>query len=71
MLLSLSLYHHQPFKTLELPCMISSLAKPNIVVVLQVFGLFNDVVYAAGAYLIYMDWKANPTGCAAPAPPTV
>merc|ERR1711874_910718 len=33
-----------------------------------VFGLFNDVVYAAGAYLIYMDWKANPTGCAAPAP---
>merc|ERR1712029_1088003 len=36
-----------------------------------VFGLLNFVVYAAGAYLIYMDWKANPTGCAAPAPPTV
>merc|ERR1712141_859228 len=29
-----------------------------------VFGLLNDAVYAAGAYLIYMDWKANPTGCA-------
>ena len=39
--------------------------------VVQVFGLFNDLVYAGGAYLIYMDWKANPTGCAAPAPPTV
>jgi len=36
-----------------------------------VFALFNDLVYAGGAYLIYMDWKANPTGCAAPAPPTV
>merc|ERR1711874_475650 len=36
-----------------------------------VFGLFNDLVYAGGSYLIYMDWKANPTGCAAPAPPTV
>merc|ERR1712193_489915 len=34
-----------------------------------VFGLFNDIVYAAGAYLIYMDWKANPTGLAAAAPP--
>jgi len=33
-----------------------------------VFGLFNNVVYAAGAYLIYMDWKANPTGCSAPEP---
>ena len=39
---------------------------------LQVFGLLNFVVYAGGAYLIYMDWKANPTGgCSAPAPPTV
>merc|ERR1711963_1051720 len=37
-----------------------------------VFGLLNFVVYAGGAYLIYMDWKANPTGgCSAPAPPTV
>jgi len=36
-----------------------------------VFGLLNFVVYAAGAYLIYMDWKANPTGCSAPPPPTV
>merc|ERR1712193_323469 len=36
-----------------------------------VFGLFNALVYAGGSYLIYMDWKANPTGCAAPAPPTV
>jgi len=34
-----------------------------------VFGLFNDVVYAAGAYLIYVDWKANPTGASAPPPP--
>eukprot|EP00092_Neocalanus_flemingeri_P009678 GFUD01010421.1.p2 GENE.GFUD01010421.1~~GFUD01010421.1.p2 ORF type:complete len:159 (-),score=40.07 GFUD01010421.1:438-914(-) len=33
-----------------------------------VFGLFNDVVYAAGAYLIYVDWKANPTGVSAPPP---
>merc|ERR1712242_684069 len=37
-----------------------------------VFGLLNFVVYAGGAYLIYMDWKANPPGgCSAPAPPTV
>lgn len=33
-----------------------------------VFGLFNDVVYGAGAYLIYVDWKANPTGATAPPP---
>jgi len=33
-----------------------------------VFGLFNDIVYAAGAYLIYVDWKANPTGVSAPPP---
>jgi len=33
-----------------------------------VFGLLNDVVYAAGAYLIYVDWKANPTGVSAPPP---
>jgi len=31
-----------------------------------VFALFNDVVYSAGAYLIYVDWKANPTGASAP-----
>merc|ERR1711944_85115 len=36
-----------------------------------VFGLLNFVVYAAGAYLIYMDWKANPTGCSVPSAPTV
>merc|ERR1712107_175179 len=36
-----------------------------------VFGLINFVVYAAGTYLIYMDWKANPTGCSAPSPPPV
>jgi hypothetical protein len=34
-----------------------------------VFGLFNTVVYGAGAYLIYIDWKANPTGATAPPPP--
>jgi len=34
-----------------------------------VFGLLNDLVYAGGAYLIYVDWKANPTGVAS-APPT-
>jgi len=35
-----------------------------------VFGLFNTLAYGAGVYLIYMDWKANPTGAnAAPAPP--
>jgi len=35
-----------------------------------VFALFNDVVYIAAAYLIYVDWKANPTGAptAPPAP---
>merc|ERR1712080_435063 len=32
-----------------------------------VFGLLNDVFYGLGAYLIYVEWKANPTG--APAPP--
>jgi hypothetical protein len=36
-----------------------------------VFGLFNDVVYAIGAYLIYIDWKANPTGVPAAPPPAV
>jgi len=34
-----------------------------------VFGLFNTAVYGAGAYLIYIDWKANPTGATAPPPP--
>ena len=34
----------------------------------QVFGLFNDIVYGAGAFLIYTDWKANPTGATAPPP---
>jgi len=33
-----------------------------------VFGLFNTLVYGGGAYLIYIDWKANPTGAPAPAP---
>lgn len=33
-----------------------------------VFGLLNDVVYGLGAYLIYVEWKANPSGVAAPAP---
>merc|ERR1711990_962266 len=33
-----------------------------------VFGLLNDVFYGLGAYLIYVEWKANPTGAAAPAP---
>jgi len=33
-----------------------------------VFGLFNDIVYGAGAFLIYTDWKANPTGATAPPP---
>merc|ERR1711962_172322 len=32
-----------------------------------VFGLLNDIFYGLGAYLIYVEWKANPTG--APAPP--
>jgi len=37
-----------------------------------VFGLFNDIVYGAGAYLIYMDWKAAATGVpAAPPAPAV
>ncbi len=35
----------------------------------QVFGLFNDVLYGAGAYLIYVDWKSNPSGIpSAPVP---
>ena len=34
---------------------------------IQVFGLLNDIFYGLGAYLIYVEWKANPTG--APAPP--
>merc|ERR1712012_548674 len=38
---------------------------PNIAA--GVFGLLNDVFYGLGAYLIYVEWKANPTG--APAPP--
>merc|ERR1712020_498027 len=32
-----------------------------------VFGLLNDIFYGLGAYLIYVEWKTNPTG--APAPP--
>jgi len=36
-----------------------------------VFGLFNDLVYAAGAYLIYVDWKANPTGAPSAPEPAV
>ena len=39
----------------------------------QVFALFNTVAYAGGAYCLYVDWKANPTGvgggAAAPSPP--
>jgi len=27
-----------------------------------VFALFNDLLYGAGAYLIYVDWKSNPSG---------
>jgi len=35
-----------------------------------VFGLINDVFYAIGGYLIYLDWQANPAGeMAAPPPP--
>jgi hypothetical protein len=35
---------------------------------LQVFGLINDVFYGLGSYLIYVEWKANPTGVPAPIP---
>merc|ERR1711970_310800 len=40
----------------------------DAVITAGVFGLFNDLVYAGGAYLIYVDWKANPTGATAPPP---
>jgi len=34
-----------------------------------VFGIINDIIYSLGAYLIYVEWKANPvTGVPAPAP---
>jgi len=34
-----------------------------------VFGIINDIIYSLGAYLIYVEWKANPvTGVPAPQP---
>jgi len=33
-----------------------------------VFGLLNDICYAVGAYLIYIDWQRNPSGMAPSAP---
>ena len=39
----------------------------------QVFAMFNDIVYAVGAYFLYVEWKTNPTGAgtASPVPPPI
>ncbi len=34
----------------------------------QVFGLFNNVVYAIGTYFVYLEWRANPAPGAATSP---
>jgi len=38
-----------------------------------VFAMFNDIVYAVGAYFLYVEWKTNPTGAgtASPVPPPI
>jgi len=36
-----------------------------------VFGIINDIIYGLGAYLIYVEWKANPVAGASAPPPVV
>lgn len=37
--------------------------------IFQVFGLLNDIMYAIGAYLIYVDWQSGGVAAAPPAAP--
>ena len=47
------------------------LVSNDLMLLFQVFALFNNIAYVIGTYFLYLDWKSNPAGTNAPQPPTV